>query len=114
MLSEWEEDDLWSSVPPGWARKVRMIRKVRFWRYDRKSSFLVERREKEEGGGWMADGDGSEDNEEVREPVKDDSKVGSEGVSVISYVLKQLNFSTDLRYFSMPLSGRKVFTISHP
>lgn len=56
-----------------------MIKSVRFWRYERKSSFLVERREKEEGGGRMADGDGSEESEDVRESVNVERRVGVEG-----------------------------------
>ena len=56
-----------------------MIKNVKFWRYERNSSFLVERRENEEGGGRTADESGREDSEVVREFVRDDSISGIEG-----------------------------------
>ena len=61
------------------SRKFKIIKKVRFWRYVRKSSFFVERREKDAGGGCTADGAGREDSEDVRELVRVDSKSGVEG-----------------------------------
>lgn len=68
--SEWPNEDF---------RKFEIINKVRFWRYVRKSSFLVERRENEEGSGRMADGSGREDSEDVKELIRVDNMSGIEG-----------------------------------
>lgn len=59
-----------------WLRSSRMMRKTRFWRYERRISFFVSRREIPFGGGVRDSGSGNDKNADVSESVSVERRAG--------------------------------------
>lgn len=68
-------------------RSLRMMRKTRFWRYERRSSFLVSKRDIPSGGGWRVVVSGREFKAECSDSVKVD--INSPGVPIAADMVRK-------------------------